>query len=158
MGLGFRTANYDADIRRCVVISTCNGNEISDGQWEVEGRISEEIIDGDLFYTVKWKPTLIAEEDAKKAFQLIREWNAEKQRTMTKSETARPAPKQTRINRSVPIRTGSSFFKFVIFIAYCGTRVPRIWYILDLNVCEVLSTAGARGNVQSGDASVTISC
>ncbi|KAI5465178.1 hypothetical protein BGZ63DRAFT_402068 [Mariannaea sp. PMI_226] len=43
-------------------------------EWEVEGILDEQMIDGTKHYLMSWKPTLVAEYDARNAGKLIAEW------------------------------------------------------------------------------------
>ncbi|ODA78189.1 hypothetical protein RJ55_06794 [Drechmeria coniospora] len=54
--------------------------ETSPGEWEALRIIGEELMDGKLHYMMEWKPSLVSEDDAHNAAQLIRDWNKQKAR------------------------------------------------------------------------------
>ena len=62
----------------------------------MEEIIGDETIDGKLFYMMKWKPTLVAEEDAENAAQLITKWNLKKRKAMAKAKHKRQPRKPAR--------------------------------------------------------------
>lgn len=54
--------------------------ETPSGEWEALRIIGEEMIDGKRHYMMEWKPSLVSEDDAQNAAQLITMWNRRKAR------------------------------------------------------------------------------
>lgn len=66
------------DCESYVRAPTSGDAEAYSGEWEAHRIIGEEIIHGKVHYMIEWKPSLVSEDDAQNASQLVQEWHKRK--------------------------------------------------------------------------------